>query len=558
MLTIFFCFGSIIFTILFCYNNKYIKKIIKDNWRYLLLLILINFLFKCPFDLNFFHGLEYEDAYIYKASARYIYENISQNNSTINSYLTDSCRFGSLKACHMSSTYSGHLMGYPHLILFFYSIFGYHPDIANFVSLFLSSLSILWVFMLANMIISDKKYILTCCFIYITLPIFNVFASTSLSELTSNFYIGLLLLSYLCYVYYSSDENNSNFFMKTINNSFIFFNLGVLLLIKRENISMVLCLPLCSIAHLYFNQKNINVKKIKERLITLSPIFIIFIFFYIFILDIFSTVEVENIEIGQEAFSIAYLKLLMPIFFQSFFNIEWYFFFSIFLILGLFQIFKEKNVFIFPVIIFLFYFILYALHHRSYYFIKAGEVSMFGTIRYMMGLVSLYAIISGMGLYKSAVYIHQIVSKYQKSYFLKSINRLTSITVATLCFLVSFYVRSSFIEEEYRSRIQPVEKTCELISKDKSIIITSVPLLFHIYGGAELGIIDFCSIDKYILKSIKEIMKSDVNLVLLLSKQDLDTLNQQRFIHQFRLIKDIKKVVLYSGEHYLVYKILNT
>jgi hypothetical protein len=157
LITNLFFISSTILTVFSLYNNKHINNLLKDSRRWILILVLLNFIFKCPLNFKFFHGFEYEDAFIYKAAARYIIENKDYLNGITNSYLTKSCIFGSLNNCDFSVTYSGHVIGYPCIISIFYFVLGYQYNIANILSLLFSTLSVLTVFIISKLIIYNKQ-----------------------------------------------------------------------------------------------------------------------------------------------------------------------------------------------------------------------------------------------------------------------------------------------------------------------------------------------------------------------------------------------------------------
>jgi len=118
-----FFFGSLILAFSYLLITRVVKNDFKKYWKIILVLILINLVLKFPYSSNFFDGLEYEDSYIYKASARAIYEG-QYAFSKINPYYPTSCIYGSIKDCRMSAIFVTNFLGYPYLINLGYRLFG--------------------------------------------------------------------------------------------------------------------------------------------------------------------------------------------------------------------------------------------------------------------------------------------------------------------------------------------------------------------------------------------------------------------------------------------------
>ena len=203
IVTGFFFFGSILSSFLVLYKSPKIRELLNRCKYLIIFLLILNVLLKYPASNQFFNGLEYEDAYVYNATARFLSEHNDNNN--YRSFLTTCCIWGNLTNCQMSATYSGHVIGFPYILYLLNRILGFNPLTANIVSLFLSCISVITLFLLSFIIISDIKYSIICCLIYILTPIFNVFSSTTFSEPTSMAFVSLSFLIYLIYI---TDSNN--------------------------------------------------------------------------------------------------------------------------------------------------------------------------------------------------------------------------------------------------------------------------------------------------------------------------------------------------------------
>jgi len=550
--------GSLISIIYIPIKNIRIRLILTNNWKWLLLFLIVNLIFKFPLNLEFFHGLEYEDSYIYKATARFLFENNDAFYQLGRSYLTNSCIFGDLESCYQTGTYSGHLIGYPFIIAILHLISGYHPNTSNILSLLFSSVAIIPMFIIASLIEEKKGYGLACCFVFITIPIFNVFSSTSLVELTSNFYSCYTLLLYFSYIHLSKEPLNSRISQYIINWILLFFIFGFTILIKRENIILLLILPIITILHIYLSKDEEESKIIKKQLIMMLPIILILILFYLINMDIINTVYAEEQEIGQKPFSLSYILDLGPLFINSLFNLNWYLLYSVFFMLGIVY-FNRKSYIIYPFILFLAYLLLYTTHYRSYYYIKFGDVSNFDTTRYIMANISLYSLVSGIGIYYVIKYIFRHLSRSKYFFFAtKAICYLLIILVAAMSLKLTYSIREMLIEEENSYRIDPVKNVLKNFPDPETIFITSTPLLFQIYGEPNTQIVDFYTIGTLIpISDINNLIEANNKIIMIENEDDINPADLDRYRVAFNYINSKKRELSYVGNRYKVFRIIN-
>ena len=552
-LTGLFFFSSTIITLLFIINNHHIRELLKNNWKLIIFLVLLNFIFKCPLNFEFFDGLEYEDSYIYKASARSIYEN-KYHISNVNLFFPTSCVFGSIDNCNHSAIFVTNFLGYPYVIYIGYSIFGYYPFIANIISLAFSSISIIFLFICALLLIKDLLFAATCSFIFITIPMFNIYSSTSLTEPLSNSYAILVLMLYLTFIFYPNKKRGPSALSIILGLLALIFTLTFAILVKTTNLSLVFCLPLISIIYVICDKEIRDNKKIKFNLLITIPAILLVLIFSFTILEVLEIVDITRGDIEQDSFSLAYFKDIAPVFLKSFLNFKWHLFYFVFFLLGIFISIKNR-LGLFPTIIFAFYFVLYTTHYRSYYYTRGVPVSIDEFFRYTTSMIFVYVLIVGFGIFYFLNYLKKLLKHTRFVLPFKII--LFSIIVSLL--FISYYFtsknRSYFIEDEIRSRILPVKKTMEFITNENMAIITSEHILFQVYGDKELELIDFCSIDVLIpTELIDEVIKT--REVIYLQTIKSDEIDRQRYPAQFEYIESKEKEILYEEDKFKIYKLL--
>ena len=546
-----FFFGSLILA--FCYFaiNKFIRNALKQYWKIIALLILANIALKIPYKSTFFDGLEYEDSYIYKASARAFHEGEYQF-SAINPYYPTSCVYGSLKDCRMSGIFVTNFLGYPYIINLGYRLFGYQKDIANIVSLLFSGVSIAFLFTAALLIIDRLLFALICCFVYITIPIFNVYASTSLTEPLSNACLIFVLLLYLAFINYSFEGKGLP--LKDIFGlSAIAFSVIFSILVKTTNISLVFCLPIVGLIFL-MTDKKIKDRNQRNRFLISLPVICFVFLFSALVLKFQTGIEINRADIGLSPFSLSYFKALAPVFAASFLDLRWYLVYTLFFLAGIFFGLK-KRIGILPIVVFSFYFVLYTLHYRSYYFIRGLPAAKDEALRYMTSIISIYSLIVGLGVYYLWRSIRKAEANRPARLFGKS---LIASLIAMLLGLSTFFTlkyRAYFVEDEQNVRIAPVIKALEYLGGQDDILITSEHVLFQIYGNVDLRLIDFCSIDILIPKEeIDSLIRSAS--VYYLDTIARDSLDEERYRPQLQYLDSKRKEHVYAGQNYSIYRLL--
>jgi hypothetical protein len=546
-----FFFGSAALAACYLAFNRFTKEAIKKYWKVILILIIANFATKSPCNSPFFDGLEYEDSYIYKASARVIYEG-RYEYSRINAYYPTSCIYGSIKDCRMSGIFVMNFLGYPYLINLGYRLFGYQIDISNIISLIFSGLSIVFIFLAALLMINRLLFALVCSFVYITIPIFNVYASTSLTEPMSNAYLVLVLL--LCLIFLNSIQEEKRAQLKNI------LGLGAIaltmifsVLVKTTNMSLVFCLPIAGLISLMAEKKAKDRNKRNRFLLFLWVVIIVFLFSSL-VLNYQTAVEINKGDIGLNPFSVSFLKILAPIFAISFFNFKWYLFYSVLFIVGLFFGLKKKNG-IYPIVIFIFYFILHTSHYRSYYFTRGVPVATDEALRYMTSLISVYSLIVGLGIYWFWLWIKNLTRGRLSAHIVNSIAIACAVLVLGVSTATTLERRAYFIEDEHNVRIAPALKTLEYLENKDGVLITSEHALFQIYGKVDLPLIDFPSISNQIPEDEVDGLIRSSN-VYYLETGDRGGIDEERYQQQYRYIDSKIKVQVISGNNFRLYRLL--
>lgn len=517
---------NFIFVIILIYKDNFVSNIIKKHWKIILIIILINIIFKFTTNINgnFFYGLEYEDAFVFSASSRLITQNCQ--NDEMQSYQTNCCIWGSISDCYLTGQFSGHQIGYPSIISIFSNLFGYNKYIANIISIFMNIICVFFIFLISFLILDDIKYAIINCFIFNITPINNVFSSTSLSEPTSSSICSILLFTYLLYLHPIRECKNKNLeFYKLFSLFFLFLSS---ILIKRENIILIICLPISSVLYFsLYNNKILNNKKTLYKI--LYFIIIIFISFILSfkVFKIMGTLNAETNDIKAQPFSINYIFSILPNFIKGYANFKWYIYLPFFCLIGCFCVLKTKNL-CFPFLCLCSFMVLYTSHYRSYYFIYNNFINPEECIRYMINIMPYYTLITGMGIFVFYKWINENIAKEKSKTTLWTI---IAITLSIYSLTVCNDLTKSFLTDEYYVRISPVIHTLKNMKKD-DFIITEEPLTFQTIASKDTKIIDYTSIGEAIpIKEIDKLIKEDKVIYLYKpNEEDSRFLKQKKYI----------------------------
>lgn len=451
---------------------KYISKFKQIN------LIVLVFAFAIAIRLLFvwynFHGIEYEDAYIFADTARSLMFDYDWSTDV---FQTKSCMDGSLKECYTTKTYGGHYMVFPFSIFLLNKLIGY--SVLNaFIVNFIASIIVLYVFYrILKILNKNSNEIIIAMALFTGTPFINVFNTSGLSETFSS----LLVLTFV-YFFYSSFDKNSKHQIKFYVLTMVFLVLSYLT--KRENL-ILLALPILKIINDYY-YNDIDFKKmVKLSLITI--ISSTFAVIYNFFAKVNEMEMAESVELGVSTFGFDIFRELFPVYLKSYLDFNFYGISGVLvLLICLYTIFKRNNDELkLTSVLTVLYILMYSSHYRSYYQIHYDDVELFDTLRYStnfypiacLALTNLYSLLFN--------YWHKT-------------NKLINVLVVSLLFYFILYsnikLRIKLNEIEYNKRILPVTKTLE-ITKDNDIVLTDLSSVFYLYANENRIFIDSHNVD---------------------------------------------------------------
>lgn len=470
------------------FTNSFALAILRKRSVWIVMAITLAAMMKYPFDNNIFSGLEYEDAFIYNAAARL---KLSEKTPALprEPFLTASCSYGSLIACDAYSTYSGHVIGYPAVIVEAAKIFGYRPHLANFVSFSASVLCAGVLLILALLISNSLVYGAVAVLIFVLLPLQNLFATASVAEPFSSLFMALSLLCYLLCIHFRPLDLHP--WRSLISWTGLFLVWWACILVKRELALAIGLLPAITVLLSLLERRPL--RSLSWALVPISCIWLALACFYVGAIDVASTIRGEAHDVGNFPFSLSFLPKLLPVFLATLFDWRLFFIFSALLPLAIVAVVQRPTrpqLIVYPIALFFAYLLIYSLHYRSYYFIQTGDVTEFDTYRYLVLLVPLYSLIAAAGFqycWESRAFA-SILS-----------GRIGQFLIACVCGIVlvlsliqSSNLRTYYSDIESINRLDAVSAVLRLPKPKHHLyaILTDDVLLFQIWGDGTEFLVD--------------------------------------------------------------------
>lgn len=523
------------------------RAFVNQNYKYLILVLVISITSIFAFDNKFFYGLEYEDAFIFTEYSRYLIYNFTFSHDP---FQTKGCMLGSLNNCLSEGTYGGHLLVLSSIGYFFNKCLGYSPQVICFINFFASLVSICLIYCISNVLIDDKRISIISSLIFSLSPAMSLFHTSGLSETLSATSIVLMLFVYLVLI---ERQKDLNYLTKITLWILLFLTFLICILQKRENLILAF-IPSITVARAWLN-KQLN-RDIILRVTALIGVFTIIVLVYHSNLNVFGIEKEESLEITSATFSTNYFFSLAPIFIKSLFNIKWFFVFSYFVFIGLVIIplkYRKRSLYLYPLILLIAYFMAYTMHYRSYYFIKYGLIHDFESLRYITNFYPLYSLIAG----------YAVISIYDAIRVRIKMNRNTVLAFSLILLSYLIYgnisLKKDFYYIEQESRILPIREALRCIEQANSIIITDVPLIFQVFGSESLQLIDLSSLGlKRNQLIFMEIMNRNTNTYYLKNILDDRAHKYERWPEAMRYIDSlpVEQVREYNSSIYALYKVI--
>jgi hypothetical protein len=545
--------GSIL-TALACFlTDRYLQELLGKYLKPLLIGIALVLIWRIPTEGGFFHGIEYEDSYVYTVAARQMagHFRIEPRADSL-PYSINVCVVGSLTSCRQSDNYPQHLIGYPFTLSVFFNIFGYRPCIGSIVNVLCACLVDILVFLLCIVIADDAIAAGSAALIFAITPVFAVWGLETSAEPISNGCIVLAIWFCLRYVYAPPTHNGR--WRQILTWCAFTATLLFSLTVKRENILLTIALPAIIFLVQPVGKHSLPCSIRRSWWIVFSAIIGLILSLQLHLS------QTQNSEIALlKKFPLTATELIsfLPVFVSSFFAVQWYGCAVILVTVGATVACRHRNLSLFPLLLFGGYVLVYAFHLRTYYEMQSGTTDARAALRFSMSLMGLWSILAGLGT-------ASILSWLQGTRIWKvhqvSVNWVMGCAVAAIVgvsFFATNYFREDVVEDEFRMRIEPSLTTVQIAAADrgkKTYILTLEPLILQMYAEPRVDVLSLRALNGAAMKEIG-FDEGTVDVLYLDERIHRNPVDAERYKSQFECLNLLRHSIVTSESIFSVIRI---
>ena len=530
-----------------------LHAMLKVHWKLIVIFFVLVLCWRIPPNGQFFHGLEYEDSYVYTVAGRQILENVGPvANSTDFPYSINTCAVGSLESCQSWESFPEHFIGYSYVISLFSRMVGYTPDNGSIVNLFAACLGSILIFCMTLLATDNATMASAAALVFAITPVFAVYGLETSSEPASNLCISLIIWFYMrSIVAFKTSEGRfrKRMFWYAYTAALLFS-----MTVKREDILLAIGLPLM----LPFVAEYRNTKP-REK----GGLMILMLFSTAFALILSLQMRLVQTTFGEatllKAFpmTIEHLAIFVFGFVRSFFVVRWYGGAMAAVIAGTIVACRRKGLSLVPLFLFVAFLLLYCVHIRSYYQMQSGHIEPRAALRFSMNLMTPWAVLAGIG-------IGAVVTTMKRTHVYSTHKRMNIVIGCSLLvgvfgmsFGATIELRVRSVGDEQYVRISPACAALGFASKggqESAYIITLEPLIIQMYADTAAKVIDLAAVDSTLLHSLI-ISGKTARFVFLEEKSHQTVADFTRYGEQTRYLRSLPERLLGGREGFTIIRV---
>lgn len=538
--------GTILTVSALCVTDQTLRSIIKGRWKIALCALVLTLIWRIPVDGHFYHGLEYEDSYVYTVAARQVLENTPGNEAPIGfPYSISTCAAGSLQKCRDWKTYPEHLIGTAYVISAYARIVGYTPDVGSWVAVFAACVSCCLIVLATSLLRQDAAAAASAALIFAMTPIFAVQGLETSAEPVSNAAISvvvfLLVFVMRRFSAFAAGRAALVFLALTLS-------IGFAMTVKRENALLLIAVP---VLLLTVGPRDFSAGLGRKAFIV--AVFSIAIVGGLFAwhLNVAHTGEGEVSLVTQFRPTVAIMARIVLAFVRSFLVPAWYFCGFVFVGWGMITSRRDRPS-LAVTMVFLGFLILYALHIRGYYELRSGDSDPRSALRFEMSLMSLWSILGGVG----------VAAAYTRVRSMRMGRRTRMATIAgggalvglfALSYGVTRSLRTDGVEDEAIVRIAPATTAIHLASLQSEVpnyIITFEPLVVQMYADPSTNVLDISIVHREECRRLG--LLGTARGILIDEDFRHSAADAARYSEQLLFLSSLRKTTVYRGTGFTI------
>lgn len=316
------------------------------------------------------------------------------------------------------------------------------------------------------------------------------------------------------------------------------------LTVKRENILLAILLPLLTPLIVAHRSESRCGREISIVLVAVSSVLA---FPLSANMRLLHTTSSEATLLKEFPLNPAHFFSFVTGFVRSFFVLEWYGGTVFAVVLGMIVLWRRKGLCLVPLCLFTAYVLLYAVHIRSYYEMRLGQVELASALRFSMSLMRLWSILAGVGV-GAAMATFPTLGLRPSKRIVTGLKWASVAGVLGIGFVLTRSIRSDAVEDETHVRLAPAFSALEDTSSGGSEFIVSLePLDIQMYAGPASGVVDLATVDPSELKTMMSPGSSDQ--FILIEETDREShADMDRYGEQFQYLKSLSRKTLHSGD----------
>jgi hypothetical protein len=531
-------------------GDERLRAILKAHWKRLVFLLMLTLLWRVPTEGTFFHGLEYEDSYVYTVAGRQMSENVGPTSVPADSpYSINVCEIGSLKACKQWESFPEHLIGYPYVISEFSRALGYTPSVGSFINLLASCITSLLVFCIALLISADLNVASLAGIIFAITPVFAVYGLETSAEPFSNVYVILVVWLYLRLCDSGQLGRSSQAITWIAYSAALLFSQTI----KREDILLAAIMPIMLPFILPPGNSRRPEKYTLGVLIIGTSALAAILSIKIHLLQTSSS-EVELLR--QFPMTPLHLATFVVGFLRSFFVNEWYGGTVFAVMAGVVIAVIRRGRALLPIVLLTAYILLYAFHIRSYYEMRSGLIEPRAALRFSMNVMALWAVVAGQGIGSIATSLVRSRTWNRREQLSVCCGGTLAAVTLVVAFIAALHLRQSAVKDERMSRLDPAFSAIHFTSLDGTQfdpVVTMEPLIIQMYAAPTIQVVNLESIGSDTLRLISPNGGSD--LIFLNETDTQSDVDMDRYGEQIRYLLSHPSIVLLNKDRFRVLRV---